>query len=171
MKPIDIVNIIFNVMLVSSFICLFFFTVGARLEKIVLEQQLQNLSSELLKDYVEILPAKIKSEINASLANVQVDTSQDAKAEQKNLELFHKVIKIISAFILICGAVCYYIIINNNLSYDEVFKTFKETLIILVFIALTYSTFSVTAALNYKTADSNYVKLTFLQELKYKLSE
>jgi hypothetical protein len=171
MKPIDIVNVILNVMFISSFICVFFFTIGSKLEKKVFEMQIKNVTSELLGGIVNMLPENVKEEIKFSIDEIKVSTDADPAAAQHNKELFQMVIKSLVYFVVVCLIACYYVQSSYSIPNDEMIECLKENAITIAFVGLTYAVFTILAGLNFRSADANYVRKSIIEELEKKIVE
>lgn len=162
-KAYDVCNILLHIMLISAFLGSYFFTFGAYLERVVLQDQLNYLVDTTLQPLKILLPnisEDIKNKIKSS--NFKINKKADIETEQQNKETIIKAIKIISIFFiigLILIAIFSKVLDKENMTYGQFFKKLiKNNLFILLFIASTEFIFAFFFAKNYMSLDTNKLK-------------
>ncbi len=164
-----IANILLHVILISSFLVIFFFTYASKVEKQIVERQSTALVKDVIQSTTEIFPEIAMKEINTQfIENLKAPemAAVDAEIEASNKALFDKTIKII-VVVFILGIIIVYIMSRvYNFSMSEIII---HNVIILVFVGLTEFLFLTHIAKNYDTIDSNFVKYKILETINNRL--
>lgn len=134
-----------------------FFTFGAWVEQLIVEQQIGDLVDEFKTD---------TSNFGASLPsiNIKVDKTNDEKVKDDNRVLIEYSFLFVISLLAFCFLVTYLLwrYIKNEISYSEIFY---ENLIILAFIIVVELFYFGFIVRNYKTVDSNTVISLILKNL------
>lgn len=156
-------SIILNTVIVVTFISIFFFTYVFKVERKIVSSQVNSLMDDLNREMDIVLDADKKNELKQFMAQLPVDTSNDARVEQDNQALRAKAFKML-AYIVGIGAV---LVIAGVLIFKlEVKPLLLSAFITLASVALTEFIFLTCFAYNYKTLDDNKVKLALVRALK-----
>lgn len=160
------VHVLVQILLVSLFITIFFFTYGTYLEKKVIKNQMNDIASDLLTD-INLISSDLHIAIKDQVTKIaEVDLlEEDKKIQKQNARLRNITIGTISGI-----SVVLIILIVVLSKYFEI--DFKEILIVnvpaFIAIAITYFLFATYIGANYKSVDSNYVKKIIIQTIKEK---
>lgn len=158
----DISQVILNITFISTIIAVLFFTYGKDVEKDIVENQSQNIAKDLAEDAKIFFPKAVRESIAASI-NIPEENIDDNNVNFKNTELVSMSIKIFGILcsfgILITVLFCYFKKVN-------IIYVILESLVILAFAVSTEILFLNVIARNYKSADSNFVKLQIAKSIK-----
>ena len=178
-------KVLINVLFISAFISIFFFTYGTIIEKNVIINQMRVISNNIMQ-YVELSGNKLNTELynynNKLLSpeNMKKISANDEKAlsgNKKIVKLVKKCILIFSVSVLII-IILFFIISKstdkdkddeNKFSFSKILEILIESLIILIFIGLTEFSFLIFFGAKYISIDTNEIKLhvvKFLQKYK-----
>ena len=164
MKNKDIAQITLNITFISTIIAVLFFTYGKDVEKIIVQEQAKQIAYELTED-VKIFFPKTTREYIANSIQIPEEKTDD-NIMLKNADLVSKSIKIFGTIcgvgILITLLICFFGNVN-------IFEVILESLVILAFAVFTEILFLNVIARNYKSADTNFVKLQILKSIKSEL--
>lgn len=160
------ITIIINVIFISIFIGIFFFTYGAYIEKRVVKNQMKLISSDLI-GYVNLLGNTTKEIVKSNINNINLPdmTKEDEDVKKNNINIIKLAIKANIIFIiLILGLVYYtYSLSNKEFLIKEIVI---KNLIILFFVGLTEFTFLTWCGSRFISIDPNQIKLAILKNLK-----
>ena len=158
----NIVKIILSVVLISSFIGIFFFTYEARIEENIVKQQSTEIIQDFMGDFKTLLPPSMLQNVYSAVepSLVAPDLSvEDENVKESNDALIKHATKIIVIFtvvgLMIAGGLCAMFKINPT-------KIILNTFITLVFVAIAEFIFVTYLVQNYSTIDSNFVKQKIL---------
>ena len=163
----DIINIIMHVVLISSFIAVFFFTYGSQIEQEIVQSQAENIVKVFTEDISLIIPNSTKPIIKAGLQERLKSpdfSKEDKEVEDHNKELLINATKIIVMFAVVGITV---ILVLASIYNVELTDIVTRNIIILAFVGLTEYLFATYIIKNYITADPNFVKLSLVKALKY----
>lgn len=156
-------NIILHVVLIATFVTIFFFTWGAKLEKQVMESQMDYICRDFASN-IRILSPNAADAIKLQLSKLPIPNleEEDKAAAAANKKLMqHTTIIVVTAFIL--GLVA---VIGLGFAFKLPAKQIiLANLVSLVAVALTYFVFSTYFVTAYKSADPNFVKLQVIKAL------
>jgi hypothetical protein len=175
-------KVLINVLFISAFISIFFFTYGTIIEKNVIINQMKVISNNVMQ-YVELSGNKINTELykyNNKLLlpkNMKKISENDEKALSGNkeiIELVQRCIGIFSLVVLIIIILFFFIskVTNkdgdeeNKFTFSKILEILIESLIILIFIGLTEFSFLIFFGANYISIDTNEIKLDIVKFLK-----
>lgn len=157
-----IAETIMGVILIATFICIFFFTYVSKVEGEVVKSQMSNIVNNLTNG-LQILPDKDKG-INLILKNLKAPdmSSADNDVEQSNNELKKKAAKIFGTIVVVGVIIIYYLWSKHRF---DIKTMIIHSVIILVFVALTEFLFVTLVSKNYQIIDPNYVKYLIAKNL------
>lgn len=158
----DIANTILGLILISSFVVIFFFTYGSKVEGEIVKKQSINIVNDLMSTPDRVFPSEIKKELAKSLSAPDM-TSEDDIVKKSNDILMRKAFSMIGVSFVI-GLVL--VTIMSFVYKFSLKDLIMHNLIILIFIGLTEFVFLTFFAQNYITIDSSYIKLRTLQSIK-----
>jgi hypothetical protein len=167
-------NVLLHVVLLATFVSVFFFTWGSRVEKEVVKKQTNAVVDSFSQDIKLFVPADQLAQWKPYLDQFLVPpdmAEQDKEAADKNKALLVKTAKIIG---LVDGVAILLIIIlwivgmkaAGGKYQFSMTNLLKENAVILLFVAITEFAFVSLVAGNYKSADPNLVKLAIVQSLQ-----
>jgi len=160
----DYISILINVILATSFIGIFFFTYGAKVEEDIAKAQ-ANYIVDAMMDDVDLLPENKLNDIKSSLQNMTPPdlSKEDNEVEEINKKLLVKALTVIGIIFIVGMATAYYLCqIGEKVNFIEVLKS---GLIVLTFIGLTEFSFLTFFASKFISADPNFVKQTFINKI------
>ena len=158
----DLLSIILNICIISSFIGIFFFTFGMKYEAIIVNKQIKYLVNDLTSDILCLLPENVITNLKGQLNNYKLPDSShiDKIVEKSNNKLKNKAKSVITALLSFCVIITLYLKskYSNELTNEVVIDIFKETFIILIVVALTEFSFLTLIGGNYMSVDPYNVK-------------
>ena len=162
-KAFDVCNILLHIILISAFLGSYFFTIGANLERNVLQDQLNYLVETTLQP-IKILFPNISDDIKHKIKNqnFNFDINADKKSIENNKKTIQIAIKFITIFVIIGFIVILFLakmMDRNGLSMGQFMKKLiKHNLIILIFIIATEIIFAFCFAKKYMSININKLK-------------
>ena len=168
MDGYNIANILLHVILISSFLVIFFFTYASKVEKQIVQNQSTAVVQDVLDDILVILPDSAVATIGEHVQNITPPdmSDEDNDVKIKNHELYMKTVKQIAALFVIGMIVIY---IMSKVYKFSMKDLLVHNLIILFFVAVTEFAFLRYFAKNYSTIDSNYVKYVALKTIESRI--
>jgi hypothetical protein len=164
-----IVNIIIKtlipVILISSFIGIFFFTYAAKIEENIVKKQCSQIIEDLSDDIKTMVPSNMLEILyNQIIPKLQAPdlSKEDTDVKQKNDILLKKVTKLISIFIVGGLAIVIALVWFFKIPVKEILI---HSSVSLLFVAIVEYSFLTFFAQNYRTIDSNFVKMQIIQTL------
>ena len=166
-------KIMINVVLISIFITIFFFTYGVKIEKEVIINQMKILTNDFMS-HVELSGNSINkniNELNNELQNEMSLPENRAKIIQTDKDELSGNKKI-SSTVLVCifGLICVtafiMIIFTSSGAVQNVKEILLESIIILLSIALTEFCFIFFLGAKYVSIDTNHIKLNVVKFLQ-----
>jgi hypothetical protein len=163
-------KVLINVLLISIFICIFFFTYGVHIEKITIKNQMSILANNFM-NFFELsgrnsnnnLYNNIKNNL-LSKENIEKISEGDAEALKGNKKLLEDVMWYILGFILVVSFIISILVFSGKLK--NLVPILIECLIILVFIGLTEYCFLTYYGAKYISLDMNHLKLGIAESLQ-----
>jgi hypothetical protein len=161
-----VIKILINTLFISVFLCIFFFTYAAYVEKNIIYYQMKFLSNSIKND-ISVFGPIANNNFKLQIANLQIDNmdKQDAQIKNDNKIILYKAIKaniIFTIFISVLVGILY--------SYSD--KNFKikdiiiYNLVILFFIALTEFCFLTFFGSQFISIDPNEIKLSIIKNIQ-----
>jgi hypothetical protein len=164
-KPELAIKILINVLLISLFITVFFFTYAASIEKEVIINQMKFLS-EHFSNGINLLGPDLKDYIKSIINNIKTpDMNElDKKTIKNNKKILNTVIKVNILFTIIMCLFIFAILYKYNHKFDFA-HVIKENFIILIFIAFTEFAFLSYFGARYISINPNEIKLNIIKQL------
>ena len=157
----ELVKIIVNIVLMATFLGIFFFTYGAYIEKTVVKTQVEFAVNDLMKDIKYFGGNNISKAFNLiPMPNME---EEDKKVREANKKLLKQVTMMLVIFFGLGMITAYALAKKYKISLS---KILKQSSIILGAIAVTEYTFLTFIGSKYRSLDTNYVKKTVLQALQ-----
>ena len=158
-------NVLLHMCFFSVFVCLFFFIGASRIEKSIVQTQIQNTVQELVQEIKNVLPPAERAALALQMQTlVPPDmSSQDQSAAANNKQLIEQSCMVLIP-VFVVGLV---VVIGAYYGYKKKFKEapqfslkqmFAHNGIVLAFVFLTELTFMLGIAANYKSLDPQVVK-------------
>lgn len=165
---------IFSTLLMISmyliFLCIFFFTFGAYIEKLSVANQSKNIVHSLTIDFKRIMDvANVAYPNSITWKPIKVDENSNKDLDKKVSEQNSKVVKMaikycsITVAILLSIAAIIFIIFKFDLSHA--LDVVKKNIIMIFFVCLTQVAFFSGISANYLTLDPKDVKLSIINTL------
>ena len=166
MNPQEIAYIIFGVILIASFISVFFFTYVSKVEGDVVKSQMSRIVNDLVGGSNLILTPDQRKSVGQAIQNnliVPDMSAEDAQVRENDNKLKKKALKIFGT-IVVCGLlVIAYLYMKYHINFGEILK---YSLIILAVVALTEYLFVTEVSKNYEIVDPNYVRYLIVNNFK-----
>ena len=160
------ITVLTNVLFISLFIALFFFTYAVYIENWVVKNQMNFLSEELSSS-ISILGPTFQNIFKNKINNLpKLDFSEvDEAVNKTNKSVFMKAIYANLFFIIFISGIVYYIykISDKSFSLKEILI---KNAIILVFVGLTEFVFLTYFGSKYLSLNPNIVKYTAINNIK-----
>jgi len=166
-KPELFSKILINVLFISIFISLFFFTYGASIEKKVVENQMDFLCINLT-DMIKLGGKEVNQQITDAVKNITIPdlSEEDQKAYDTNKNIMMQVIKLVIIFFIVVSFIVFGVYSQfGNKTYD-LGEIISNNLVILFFIGLTEFSFLTFFGAKFISIDPNKTKLSIIQNLK-----
>ena len=160
------IRILTNVLLISLFIGIFFFTYGAYIEHKILESQIDFLSLDIMNN-VKLFGKNINIKFKEKLLEL---TPPDLSNEDENVKngnqkiLIKAIVSIIVFTIAICSII--YFLYKKSKKDFNIKTIIYQNLILLFFIALTEILFITFFVADYITINTNNVKYNIVQNIE-----
>ncbi len=163
--PEVIANIILHVAFISSFLGIFFFTYGSRVEKDVVKDQIDFIVKNFTDDITNTVPPEYLQRISPIIQTLQPPdmSKEDIEVEEQNHKLLIKAMSVISVVLAI--SILSVVYLSKKYNFD-LWNMIKENIVILCFVALTEFCFLTFIGKTFRSADPNFVKFTIIQTLK-----
>jgi hypothetical protein len=167
--PKTIIFILLNILLISTFIVIFFFTYGDAVEKKSIIDQMSFLVDNIYND-VKIYGKNTSSFIKNKINNYTPPdtTSQDNYIKSLNKKTIQKAINAITIFIIILLVIIAFIYYNYKV---ELQPLFIKSLIILISVGFTEYVFLSYFGSKYISLNPNSVKLFVIENIYEKFLE
>jgi hypothetical protein len=174
LSPFTLANILLHVMLLSSFVAIFFFVYGAQIEKKIVKNQTNNIVDSFTGDVQNFIAPevlrKIQPYVNQYL-QVPDMTLEDQAAAAKNQALMKKTATILG---IVSGICILFILIayfwakkaNQGVQAFSMITLLKDNFWSLFFVAITEFFFLTVIAQNYRSADPSVIKLQIIDTLQ-----
>ncbi len=176
-------KVLINVLLISMFICIFFFTYGIYLEKLTIANQMKILAdnfTDTFKLFGNSINKNLYNYININLLsakNIEKIKKDDDDALKGNPKIMNKVVFYIFLFfmsvVIIVGALKWIQVKNTPIvpgaPPNDIFNIKKiliESFIVLVFIGLTEFSFLHFFGPQFVSINTNNVKLQVFKDLE-----
>ena len=174
-KSYNAINIIVSVVLISTFIPVFFFTYVSSVEKKIVKKQLENIVDELMSEVSMFLNDEHRELMKVMLNNMEMKdlSKEDKMVEENNNKLKKKSAMFFAVLIAIASLIVGFLYFKNGLtkySKGDLSIFMKEiiglNIVMLGAVAFTYFLFIRLVVSNYNLVDSNFVKHVLLKRMK-----
>jgi hypothetical protein len=159
------ITIITNVVLISLFIALFFFTYVAYIEGEIVQKQMAFLSEEITS-FIKILGPDIRQQIKEYINNmspINLD-DEDKRVKELNRETTTKAI-IANIIFLVCCCIGVYFIYNASTKDFSISNVLIKNGIILLFVALTEYGFLTYFGANYISVNPYSIVYNIIEQI------
>jgi hypothetical protein len=165
LKIKDISLILLNIAFVATFLTIFFFTYANKVEKKVIENQMQYITNNFLDNISIFIPFNKKQEIYNSLKNIKLpDMSvKDNLVMQNNNKIMDDAFRAVLTFLLSTIFVTLLFSYYFDFSYKEIL--FQSFLTIVIVATVEY-TFLTMFGSKFISADVNFVKYKILETIE-----
>lgn len=158
-------NVLLHMCFFSVFVCIFFFVGASRIEKGIVQSQIQSTVQQLVQEIKNVLPPAERQALAVQIQNLTPPdmSKEDADASNNNKKLLEQSLMVLVP-VFVVGLV---IVIGAYYGYKKKFKEapefslkqmFAHNGIVLGFVCLTELTFMLGIAANYKSLDPQVVK-------------
>jgi hypothetical protein len=158
-------NVLLHVCFFSVFVCLFFFIGASRIEKGIVQSQIQSTVQELVKEIKNVLPPAERAALAAQIQSLTPPdmSQQDKDAGDNNKKLVEQSCAVLVP-VFVVGLV---IVIGAYYGFKKHYKhapefslqqMFAHNGIVLAFVCLTELVFMLGIAANYRSLDPQVVK-------------
>lgn len=161
-------NVLLHVIVMTSFLIFFFFVIASKIEKNIVDNQIQFLIDEFVGQSFSALSEDKKAQIKSRFKSILNDNdlvNQDNLVKENNKKIENKAIKYLSIFV----SILIIIIIIIGFIYKWDFNTIKTfiigSVISLFFIAITEFVFMYFIARNYISTDPNKIREKIIETL------
>lgn len=165
LDPNDIANVILHVILIATFIGIFFFTYASRVEQEIVEAQVNYLVKDFTQTIVAV-PETNRKMVRTALNTIQPPDmkAQDEMVENYNKELIGKATTVLTTMVVI-GALGVFLLYKY---YDIDIKTLLiHNAIVLCAVGLVEFSFLNYIARNFISADANRTKRKLIETIKH----
>ena len=168
-KPELISKVLINVLFISVFIGIFFFTYGSYIENKIVKEQMIFLSKDI-KSLFSLFGKNINDLITTKLNQLELPdlSREDKKAKDNNKEVKKKAFTFLALFSLFVLFVVYFIYNKYANNTYELNKIISEGIVILFAVAITEFVFLTYFGARFVSINPNIVKLTILEVLREK---
>ncbi len=163
-----ILIVVVQVVCVFIFLTFFFFEYASKKEAEIIENQVDFITKDFLGTNIQLLPEELKQILLTKVNTLKADTSMNEKIIKSNNEIKDKTYKIIFGLsISVIGFVliCYLLSFKFPYFKMNLYHIFKETLIILFFVAVTEFLFLEYFAARYVSVQPNLIKSKIFKNL------
>jgi hypothetical protein len=151
----EIANIILHVVLVASFIGVFYFTYASKVEENVVKRQVAYMVNNIGYE-LQDLPEHTKNKMKKSLENVNLNLEKaDDIVQQNNKKLLIFAAEVLGGLLVAGFLIVFFMSRIYKFSFYELLK---ENLIILVFVAITEFSFLTFLAQKFMSVDTQEIK-------------
>ncbi len=160
-----IASIILHVVLLATFIGLFYFLYATGIERRVITSQVDRLILDITSDLKIILSDTERQKIAAIFTNLTTPdmSAEDQKAAKSNAELFKKA-SLVLGLVFVIGISA--VIILSFVYHFSLTDMLKESAVILITAAATEFVFLSFFARNYRSLDPNMVKSNVVKAMQ-----
>ena len=165
MNAHNIVDIILNVTFIGTFIAVFFFTYGKKIEENIVKTQASFIAENIANDVKVFLDDNTIAKITSNLSPPDME-NEDKKAKEFNSDLQKMATDtVLKAFI---AGIALAFVISKHYKLD-ILKIVASNIIVLVFVGLTYFLFLTYFGQKFMSVDPNFVRHKLLTIINKKL--
>lgn len=155
-------NILLSVVLISIFICVFFFTYASKVEKEIIINQTQELVRDMSTEIIQIPGVKETVKPYIEAWQPPDSSSADVRVDDANNKLLNHALSLIVTF---ATTVLVVVVILAYLYKISFVRLFVPNLIILILVGFTEFLFLRCIASNYVSFDPNFAEYQIIQTL------
>jgi len=165
LKTKDIALILLNIAFIATFLTIFFFTYANKIEKNVIEAQMEYITNNFLDNISLFIPDDKKKIISQYLNYVNIpDLSvQDNKIKDSNNKIMISAIKIVATFFVLTILVTAILAYNYGFSYKEILI---QSILTIIIVGVIEYTFLTKFGSKFISADVNFVKYKIVETLE-----
>jgi len=168
-----ILNVLIQVFAIFVFLSIFFFTYASKKEAEVVKDQVKFLIDSFVGNNLSLLPDETKDLIRSKINSIQTDTVQNMvtnmRIKESNDKIKNKTIDICTkAGIAISVIVVISLVLSKKVNYFKklnLTKILKETVVILIAVAVTEFLFFTYLGAQFVSVDPNIVKAKIFENL------
>ncbi len=163
-----IAQIILNVILVATFITIFYFTYAKNIEQQILVKQMKYITNNLLDDFSLFVPNNQRKLLHHSFNNIKAPdmSDQDAEVETNNKQVIKQTLMVLIPVVFVSLILMSYIVYKCKLSLGDILL---QGLLTLIVVAIVEFVFLKYLGGNYYSADPNFVKFKIIDEIQKNL--
>jgi hypothetical protein len=161
----DISLILLNIAFVATFLTIFFFTYASKVEKKVVENQMQYITNNFLDNISLFIPFDKRKQIHDYLQEVKLPdmTMRDNIVVQNNDKIMNEAFKAVLTFLLSTVFITFLLSYYFDFSYKEImFQSFLT----IVIVAVVEYTFLTMFGSKFISADVNFVKYKIIETIE-----
>lgn len=165
----DYANMILNIVLISCFVGIFYFTYAAKVEQTVIQNQVQLVVDSFTNNVSNVVDTQqYQNQINNFLT---ISPTQQSNFDQMDASVAANNEKLLLwsglffVIFFILGIISVFFIWKKNKDFS-LLTLISRNIILLFAIALTEFSFLYFIASNYMTADTNYVKKIIIDSIR-----
>lgn len=163
-----IAQIILNVILVATFITIFYFTYAKNIEEQILIKQMKYITNNLLDDFSLFVPKTQFPILKKSLQNMKEPdlTDQDKEVAENNKKVMKQTFAVLIPVVIVSLLVMLFIVYTYNLPLTDILMQGLLTLIVVGIVEFVFLKY---LGGNFYSADPNYVKYKIIDEIQKNL--
>ncbi len=160
-------NVLLHVLLIATFICIFYFAYAVTIEKQIVVDQLSFIVDGLSGN-AALLPQDMRDSFKTSFNNTSpINKEQDNAAEKHNSAILKAtIIKIVCAYVIFGILIVYFIKKDKDYNNFKLNHLLINALAALIGVGITEFLFLRFIARYYKSGDPNFVKLKMIEKLE-----
>jgi hypothetical protein len=165
----ELCYMILSFLFIATFIVIFFFTYVSKVEEKIIVSHVEKMTSDMFEETDLFLQPEQKELISLIIKNNKPKIpdsilEDDKRVEENNKELLDKSIKIFSGIVII-GLIIIAILYYKSKEPINLRRVIRNSLIVLIFIAVLEFCFVRIISQNYILIDSNLFKSLFFKKL------
>jgi len=168
----SIITILLQILLTSTFICVYYFTVGLSIEKKIINNQIEYLVDQLMSNLLyipsDVAPLLEKSK-TANVKASEIKENNKAVVDKLKKTLIIFIVVVLSIIILVLRRMKWIGLVWKipfvQVQDKELYHLLFENALTFGVVGITYVAVTYFATINYLSADPNYVKHTVIQEI------
>lgn len=166
-KPELFSKVLINVLFISVFISLFFFTYAAKIEEQVVKDQMEFLCINIT-NMAKLGGKEINQEMIKLINNINPPdlSEEDKKASDNNNNIMKHVIKLGIGFSIFVSIIILGVYLKFGKKSYDLGEIITDNFVILLFIALTEFAFLTFIGSKFISIDPNKTKLSIIQNLR-----
>ena len=166
--PLLVTNIILHIILISTFISIFFFLyAGKQIEPKVITSQVDRVIEELTEDMKIILSDSQKQQLKTIFSNMTPPdmTEEDKKAAESNKQLLKNAAIFLGVTLVVGFIIIAILVFKYKIDFKDLKEILIENMVILLCVAATEFAFLSFIAKSYRSLDPNTIKAGLINTL------